>query len=112
VALVSASAASAAIRQQRELLWQNKTRNGKLIRESLETTVWTTAKLKLADFLKERMEGRKKIAPPLFSEAVELFKRELESDTASSRKAKNTGCGASKDLNGLGRAFGRCASTK
>jgi hypothetical protein len=25
--------------------------NGKLIRESLKTSVWTTAKLKLADFL-------------------------------------------------------------
>ena len=26
--------------------------NGKVIRESLKTTVWTTAKLRLADFLK------------------------------------------------------------
>jgi hypothetical protein len=55
--------------------------NGKVIRESLETAVWTTAKLKLADFLKGKLEGRGKVAPPLFSEAVELFKRELESDT-------------------------------
>ena len=55
--------------------------NGKVIRESLETAVWTTAKLKLADFLKGKLEGRGKVAPPLFSDAVELFKRELESDT-------------------------------
>jgi hypothetical protein len=34
--------------------------NGKVIRESLETGVWTTAKLKLTDFLKERLEGRNK----------------------------------------------------
>jgi hypothetical protein len=51
---------------------------GKIIRESLETTVWTTAKLKLADFLKERLEGRNRIDPPQFSEAVELFKMEIE----------------------------------
>jgi hypothetical protein len=53
-----------------------KNLNGKLIRESirqsLETAVWTTAKLKPADFLKGKVEGRGKIPPPLFSEAVEL----------------------------------------
>jgi integrase len=56
--------------------------NGKVIRESLQTGVWTTAKLKLADFLKERLEGRNKTDAPLFSEAVEVFRRELENDTA------------------------------
>jgi hypothetical protein len=30
--------------------------NGKAIRESLETTVWTIARLKLSDSLKERLE--------------------------------------------------------
>jgi integrase len=62
--------------------------NRKLIRESLETSVWTTAKLKLADFLKERLEGRNQTTAPLFSEAVELFKRELESDTAIKPQSK------------------------
>jgi hypothetical protein len=62
--------------------------SGKLIRESLETTVWTTAKLRLADFLKERLEGRNKVSPPLFSEAVELFKRGLESDTRIKPQSK------------------------
>jgi integrase len=62
--------------------------NGKIIRESLETAVWTTAKLKLADFLKERLEGRNKTTPPVFSEAVDLFKRELESDTQIKPQSK------------------------
>lgn len=62
--------------------------NGKLIRESLETTVWTTAKLKLADFLKGRMEGRNQTTPPFFREAVELFKRGLESDTSIKPQSK------------------------
>lgn len=55
--------------------------NGKIIRESLSTTVWTTAKLRLADFLKKHQEARNRVAPPPFKEAVEIFKRELESDT-------------------------------
>jgi integrase len=62
--------------------------NGKLIRESLETSVWTTARLKLADFLKGRLEGRNKTPPPFFSEAVELFKRELESETRIKPQSK------------------------
>ena len=62
--------------------------NGKVIRESLETTVWTTARLKLADFLKGRLEGRSKVSPPLFGEAVELFKRELESETQIKPQSK------------------------
>jgi integrase len=62
--------------------------NGKIIRESLETTVWTTARLKLADFLKERLEGRNQTTPPLFSEAVELFKLGLESDTGIKPQSK------------------------
>jgi len=32
--------------------------NGKVVRQSLETNVFTTAKLKLNDFLKERGKGR------------------------------------------------------
>jgi integrase len=53
-----------------------------------QTSVWTTARLKLADFLKERLEGRSKSTPPLFSEAVELFKRELESETGIKPQSK------------------------
>ncbi len=54
--------------------------NGKLIRESLKTTVWTTAKLRLADFQKRRQEARGRVDAPLFSEAVERFKRDLDSN--------------------------------
>ena len=32
--------------------------NGKTVRQSLETTGWTTAQLKLNDFLKEKRENR------------------------------------------------------
>src|ERR1035441_4880326 len=45
---------------------------GKVIRESLKTTVWTTAKLRLTDFLKERQEARGHVAPPRFNETVGL----------------------------------------
>ena len=61
---------------------------GKLIRESLQTSVWTTAKLRLADFLKTNHENRGRIEPPLFSEAVELFKIETESETNIKKQSK------------------------
>jgi hypothetical protein len=46
--------------------------NGKLIRQSLATDVWTTAKLKLVDFLKEHQELRGTIPIPVVSEVVEI----------------------------------------
>jgi len=61
---------------------------GKLIRESFQTTVWTTAKLRLADFLKTRQECRNQIDPPKFSDTVELFKIELERDTGIKKLSK------------------------
>jgi len=54
----------------------------------LETTVWSTAQLKLNDFLKEHRENRNKVAAPKFSEAVELFKRELEQNTTIKPRSK------------------------
>lgn len=62
--------------------------SGKIIRESLKTGVWTTAKLRLTDFLKEKQEGRGKVVAPLFSESVDLFKRELEHDTTIKPQSK------------------------
>lgn len=62
--------------------------NGKIIRKSLETGVWTTAKLRLTDFLKEQQEARGRVTAPLFSEAVELFKKELERDTRIKPQSK------------------------
>ena len=62
--------------------------SGKIIRESLDTDVWTTAKLRLTDFLKNHQEVRRQINPPKFSEAVEAFKRELENDTSIKPRSK------------------------
>jgi hypothetical protein len=61
---------------------------GKIIRESLKTDVWTTAKLRLTDFLKEHQEARCHLPPPMFTEAVDLFKRDLESDAAIKPQSK------------------------
>jgi hypothetical protein len=47
--------------------------DGKLIRESLKTSVWTMAKVRLANFLKTKQENRSQIDLPLFTEAAELF---------------------------------------
>ena len=55
--------------------------HGNIIRESLKTNVWTTAKLRLTDFVKKHQEARGTVVSPKFSEAVEVFKRELESDS-------------------------------
>ena len=57
-------------------------------KRSLETTVWTTAKLKLTDFLKEHRENRNKVDPPKFSEAAEWFKRELGNNTTIKPRSK------------------------
>jgi integrase len=61
---------------------------GKVIRESLKTTVWTTAKLRLTDFLKQCQEPRNRVDPPRFSEAVVLVERDLESDTTIKPRSK------------------------
>ena len=62
--------------------------NGKLIRVSLKTSVWTTAKLKLAELMKQGRENRDKAVAPKFSEAVELFKKELENDSTMKPRSK------------------------
>jgi len=61
---------------------------GKIIRESLQTTVWTTAKLRLTDFLKASRENRHRVEPPKFSEAVGLYMRELEGETGIKRRSR------------------------
>ena len=62
--------------------------SGKLIRESLETDVWSTAKLRLVDFLKKQRENRNRVDPPKFSEMVEWFKQELEHNTVIKPQSK------------------------
>jgi integrase len=54
--------------------------NGRSIRQSLHTTVWTTAQLRLNDFLKEHRENRNRVAAPKFREAMEIYERELNVD--------------------------------
>lgn len=61
---------------------------GKLIRESLKTDVWTTAKLRLTDFLKKHQETRHNLVAPSFREAVDRFKRELENDAGIKQQSK------------------------
>jgi hypothetical protein len=62
--------------------------NGKTIRHSLQTTVCTTAQLKLNDFLKEHRENRNKFDPPKFSEALEIYERELDADANMKPRSK------------------------
>jgi integrase len=62
--------------------------NGKKIRKSLKTTVWSTAQLRLNDFLKLHRENRNQVDPPKFCDAVEAFKQELEHDTVIKPRSK------------------------
>ena len=68
--------------------------SGKLIRECLQTDVWSTAKLRLVDFLKKHNENRHRVDVPTFKEAVGLFKAELASDSTMkpSSKEYRLGC--------------------
>lgn len=62
--------------------------NGQTVRKSLQTTVWSTALVRLNDFLKENRENRNKVAAPLFSEAVERFRNELAHNTTLKPQSK------------------------
>jgi hypothetical protein len=62
--------------------------NGKTIRQSLQTTVWSTAQLKLNAFLKEHRENRSKVDLPNFSATAGQFKQELENDTSIKPRRK------------------------
>lgn len=53
---------------------------GKIIRRSLDTDVFSTAKLRLLDFLKERREAINPAAPPTFPEAQQLYEQQLDND--------------------------------
>jgi hypothetical protein len=55
---------------------------GKTIRRSLDTDVFTTAKLKLLDFLEEERKKRTAAAPPTFAEAQQLYEQKLDNDPA------------------------------
>ena len=60
----------------------------KLFRQSLKTNVWTTAKLRLVDFLKQHNESHGSLAAPKFTEAVDAYKRDLETNSAIKPQSK------------------------
>jgi hypothetical protein len=61
---------------------------GKTIRESLSADVWSIAKLRLHDFVKKHQHDTARFEAPHFKEAVELFKQELESNSALKPQSK------------------------
>src|SRR5208282_505493 len=63
---------------------------GKIIRQSLDTDVWSTAQLRLLDFLKEKhgsiqSDGTQKVS---FGEAADLYRKRVENDPAMKTRSK------------------------
>jgi hypothetical protein len=61
---------------------------GKIIRRSLETSVWTTAKLKLLDFLREQRHECSAGLAPSFKEALAAYEQELDADPSVKPQSK------------------------
>ena len=63
--------------------------DGKIYRESLKTTVFSVAKQKLPDYLKEKLRKKRQIgAPATFAGARQLYEQDLENDHALSESMK------------------------
>jgi integrase len=63
--------------------------HGKVIRRSLDTNVFTTAKLRLLDFLREQKQHVEKVPQALtFREARELFEQRLANNPAAQARTK------------------------
>jgi integrase len=63
--------------------------DGKIYRESLKTTVFSVAKQKLPDYVKEKLRKKRQIgAPATFAEARKLYEQDLENDHALSESMK------------------------
>ena len=62
--------------------------DGKVIRRSLKTNTWTTAKLRLLDFQKKHHETRGSVVVPRFTAAVEAYKKDLEPDSSLKPQSK------------------------
>jgi integrase len=63
--------------------------DGKLYRGSLETTVFSVAKLKLGDFVKKKTRKRRQTSTPVtFAEALALYELDLENDHTLSDNSK------------------------
>lgn len=61
---------------------------GKTIRESLHTNVFTTAKLRLVDFLKDKRDDRAAGDEPMFAAAVELYRARVAADSSMKESSK------------------------
>jgi integrase len=72
--------------------------DGKILRQSLQTRTWTTAKLHLTDFVQKHQAARSRGAPPKFTAAVELFQRDLASKTGMKPRSKQYRLGCLKKL--------------
>lgn len=62
--------------------------DGKNIRKSLKTKVWSTAKLRLRDFLNAQIRAPRNIESVAFSRAVESFEQDLKNETALKESSK------------------------
>ncbi len=57
--------------------------DGKIYRQSLKTMVFSVAKQKLPDYVKEKLRKKRQIgAPATFAEARRLFEQDLENERA------------------------------
>ena len=82
--LVFESPQFAAIRQHRHLFWQSENRgqdfSRQIFRESLETDVFTTAKLVLGDWIKKKLKRAARPVTGTFAEARALYETEVNAD--------------------------------
>src|SRR6266516_6871433 len=63
--------------------------DGKIYRESLETTVYSVARQKLPDYVKEKLRKKRQAgAPATFAEARKLYEQDLDNDHGLSESMK------------------------
>jgi integrase len=75
--------------------------DGKVFRKSLETTVFTTARLKLPDFVKKQRDTKRvEGAPATFGDAQKLYEQDLDSEHSVSEASKRYRRYCLKKLNG------------
>lgn len=61
---------------------------GRLVRQSLETDVWTTALLRLQDFRKKNHKSESEAVVPTFAESQSLYEKRIEDDPAMKPSSK------------------------
>ena len=63
--------------------------HGKIIRQSLDTNVFTTARLRLADFLSSKRAAAPGVAAPLFEAAVQLYRTALQRNASMKQSSRD-----------------------